>query len=185
MAHLRAVRGFTLLELMAVAVIVAILATVSMPFYYKYVQQSQRGAAESQMLKMAADLEHWRSKALTYKGFVPSTGYGSTSSITALTNAVVYVPQGSTAANYTYQIVILDDTNRSQSLATGIGQGWVMVAQPNTTNAILQPASRLVLNNQGVRCLTDQNISDATMKANIISTTLDDASLCTSPSSAW
>jgi len=185
MRHLRAIQGFTLLELMAVALIVAILASVSMPFYYTYIQKSQRGAAESQMLKMAADLEHWRSKALSYKGFIPSSGYSATSTITAASNAVVYIPLGSTAANYTYQIVILDDTTRTASLATGGGLGWVMVAQPNTTNSILQGASRLVLNNQGVRCLTSQNLSDATMKTNIATTTLDDASLCTSPSSSW
>jgi len=60
-----------------------------------------------------------------------------------------------------------------------------MIAQPNTSNSIMSLASRLVLNNSGVRCLSDQSISDASMLADIKDSSKSDAQLCAGTSSAW
>ncbi|WP_410210796.1 type IV pilin protein [Aquirhabdus sp.] len=177
--------GFTLIELMVVIMAVSILATIAIPTYNQYMRKSQRGAAESQMLKIAADLERWRAKALSYKGFTPADPYATDVTLTTATNTTLYLPKGSTTSNYKYKIVILDGTDRTQSLSTGAGQQWVMIAQPNTTNSIMSLASRLVLNNSGVRCLSDQSLSDASMLANIKDSSKSDAQLCAGTSSAW
>jgi len=177
--------GFTLLELMAGLLIVSILVTISVPLYTKYVARAQRSAAEGQMLKIAADLERWRSKALSYQGFTPETPFdASQGTIASAAKETIYLPIGSTSTNYKYQLAVLDGTDRTKSLSTGVGQRWVIVAQPNTSNAILNLASRLVLNSSGVKCLTDSAMSDSVMKSNITGSS-DDASLCGSSSSSW
>ena len=180
----REFRGYTLLELMVVVVIISIMATIALPAYSKYMRRSERAAAQGQMLRIAADLERWRAKTLSYKGFVPDIPYVTDPTITSATNAVIYLPRGSTIANYKYKVAILDGVNRNLSLTTGSGQRWVMIAQPNTSNSILTLASRLVLNNTGVRCLTDQAMSDSTLRANIAANT-NDAALCAGTSVAW
>ncbi len=168
---------------MVVVLIVAIMTAIAVPMHSQYLRKSNR-AAESQMLDIAGRLEQWRSKALSYKGFTPDVGYATDTSLTAATNSTLYLPNGSTALNYKYKVAILDGADRTKSLTTGNGQSWVMVAQPNTTNSTLNTASRLVLNSQGVRCLTDSVLTDAQFKANIIGTG-SDAALCVNTSSSW
>lgn len=178
-------KGVTLLELMTVVLVVAILASIAVPQYSQYTRKSQRAAAESGMLRMAGDLERWRSKALSYKGFTPENSYVSDISLTAATSSTVFLPQGSNSSNYKYKVAILDGTDRSKSLTTGVGQSWVMIAQPNTSNPSMAAASRLVLNSRGVRCLTDSALTDAAVKTHIVDTNLSDAGLCSGTSVAW
>ena len=190
MATVMGKRGFTLLELMVVVVIISILAAIALPSYSRYVRTSARADAQSQMLKIAGDLERWRAKNLSYLNFTPDTGYaasvdGSTA-ITGATNAIIYIPKGSTSANYRYQLAVLDGTVRTASLtsSTVTGQRWIIVAQPNTANSRLSLASRLVLSSQGVRCMTDSAVDNATMKSNIAGT-MNDAALCVGTSQVW
>lgn len=180
--------GFTLIELMVVILIIGILAAIAYPFYSRYVRTAARADAQSQMLKLAGDLERWRAKNLSYAGFTPDEGYASAAgSITAATNATIYLPKGSTSTNYQYQLALLDGTVRTSSLsATTLtaGQRWILIAQPNTSDTRMSLASRLVLSSQGVRCMTDTAVSDATMKSNIAGSG-SDASLCVGTSKVW
>lgn len=178
-------KGFTLLELMVVVLTIVILASIAVPQYNQYIRKSQRSATQSEMLRVAGDLERWRSKTLTYRGFTPDISYASDTSITAETSSTLYFPKGSSSTNYKYKVAVLDGADRSKSLTTGTGQTWIMVAQPNTSNSILNSASRLVLNSRGVRCLTDSILTDATLKTNITTSSIDDSALCSGTSLPW
>ena len=160
-------------------VIIAILAAITTPLFNAYTRKSQVSAAQSQMLKLAGDLERWRAKTLTYKGFTPDGGYET------VANTTILLPKGSTAANYKYRITLGDIACRTTSLNPGCtGQGWVMVGQPNTTNSTMNLASRLVLDSNGVRCLTDSVITDVAMASNL-SGGGSNAALCIGTSKSW
>ena len=184
-------RGFTLLELMVTLLIIGILASIAIPTYGRYVRTSARAEAQSQMLRIAGDLERWRAKNLSYTGFTPEAGLSfatAAGSIASVTGATIYLPIGSDSTNYRYQLALLDDGSRATALTSTVitgGQSWIMIAQPNTSNSILNLASRLVLNSQGLRCKTDSAVTDASMKSNITTTSISDAALCTSPSLPW
>ena len=47
-------RGFTLIELMIAVALVAILAAVALPSYTEYIKRSSRGAAQSELVELAA-----------------------------------------------------------------------------------------------------------------------------------
>jgi type IV pilus assembly protein PilE len=169
--------------------IVGVLVALALPSYQKYIRSAARADAQSQMLKFAGDLERWRAKNLSYTGFLPSSGFAaSAGSLVSVSGATIYLPIGSDSTNYKYQLALLDSTRTAALTSTDIraGRGWIMIAQPNTSNTSLTLASRLVLNSQGLRCQTDSAMTDATMKTNIANVSgLSDAALCTDPSKSW
>jgi type IV pilus assembly protein PilE len=69
-------RGFTLIELMIAVAIVAILATIAYPSYQEYVRRSNRSAAQSVMLDVAARQHQY---LLDTRGYANSLGTLGTS----------------------------------------------------------------------------------------------------------
>ena len=61
-------RGFTLIELMIAVALVAILAAIALPSYTEYIKRSSRGAAQSELVELAAVQE---------KIFLNSNAYAS------------------------------------------------------------------------------------------------------------
>lgn len=157
-------KGFTLIEVMIVVVILSILAAIAVPSYRRYVIVNAERDTQAKMQKLQVELERWRASALTYKGFQPkkvsgtnTVTYGYDSGTT-----IIYVPDGSTAENYRYKVTLVDGSATAQSLVpsgTGVdnvtGRTWKMLAEPNSTG-IVKNANNMVMTSTGVQC---QNLS--------------------------
>ena len=62
------VKGFTLIELMIVLVIVAIFAAIAIPSYQEYARRADVSMVQQEMQKIAEQLERHKSKNFTYRG---------------------------------------------------------------------------------------------------------------------
>lgn len=164
----KAQKGFTLIEIMIVVVVLAILAAIAVPSYRHYVIVNAERETQARMLSLQVELERWRSSALTYKGFVPqivdSTG-DTDYSYANTDNTVINVPEGS-GNDYTYRITLVDGetTNTPKSLVTtpGVdnvtGRTWKMLAVPNPARYI-NKGSNIMLTSSGVRCMSTSSIT--------------------------
>lgn len=61
--------GFTLIELMAVVVILAIFTAIAIPTYREYILRGHLAQAQQEMQKLAEQLERHKAKNFSYKGF--------------------------------------------------------------------------------------------------------------------
>ena len=161
-------KGFTLIEVMIVVVILAILAAIAVPSYRQYTIVNAERDTQAKMLQLQLELERWRATALTYKGFVPQTvdSNGDTDYRYADTDdTIINVPAGS-GDDYTYRITLVDGdtsgTPKSLVAAIGVdnvtGRTWKMLAVPNPTGYI-KTGSKIMLTSSGIRCMTTMTIA--------------------------
>lgn len=71
------VRGFTLIELMIVAVVIAVLAAIALPSYNRYVLKSHRSAAITGVLDLASRQMRYYTTNNTYTTSLTTLGYAS------------------------------------------------------------------------------------------------------------
>ena len=94
------IRGFTLVELMIVAAVVAILAAIAVPSYQYAMVNARRGAAQGCLTEQAQYLERYHTTNMTYGGAPAPTCEADLA--THYTVGFVGVPD---SAGYTLQIV--------------------------------------------------------------------------------
>ncbi|WP_420475722.1 type IV pilin protein [Noviherbaspirillum sp. ST9] len=86
-------RGFTLIELMIAAAIVAILAAVAVPSYQQYIKRGKRAAAQAEMMDIANRQQQY---------FLDKRGYASKAEI----ESAGYALPTEVSAKYTYDIAV-------------------------------------------------------------------------------
>ncbi|WP_111859207.1 type IV pilin protein [Acinetobacter sp. CFCC 10889] len=116
--------GFTLIELMIVVVVIAVLAAIAYPNYQRYILKSNASLAETEMQRIAQDLERFKSRNFSYRLYTP-----------------VSINVGD-PLKYTINIQATASTN----LATD-GSAWVMKATPQDVKNFTY-----LFNSQGLRC---------------------------------
>ncbi|MGM8933556.1 type IV pilin protein [Pseudomonas neustonica] len=61
-------RGFTLIEVMIVVVIIGILVSIAYPAYQDYVRRTRQADAQAQIMAFGSALERYRGKHFSYDG---------------------------------------------------------------------------------------------------------------------
>ena len=96
----KAMKGFTLIELMITVVIISILATIIYPTYTQYVVKGNRSAAESYMLQLASREEQYLADSKTYSNSLTTLGRPQPAETVGKYNFSISVATLSTDAGY-------------------------------------------------------------------------------------
>ena len=173
--------GFTLIELMITVVVVAIIAAIAVPSYQQYIERKDLAIARQEALRIAAELERFKAKNFSYKGFDASYlytyestdagGNPTTASYYNKTTGQLLLPLGSTSSTAKYTLTLANggtghkpltivkgaDGQETADSASVNGLSWVMSVQraKDSSGDPKQPRNYdLLLNSAGLRCMT-------------------------------
>ena len=149
-ARLNRNAGFTLIELMIVIVVMAVLAAIAYPNYTQYMERRDLAIARQEALRIAAELERFKSRNFGYKGFDASylyvytetdaDGNPTTASYYNKTTGQLLLPLGSTSSTAKYTLTLANggtghkpltivkngDGTETADSASVNGLSWVM-----------------------------------------------------------
>ena len=100
-------RGFTLIEVMIVVLVIAVLAAIAYPNYENAVLKSKRGQVKGDLVELAQRYERWHTMNNTYAGFWAS-----------LPAAQKVSPRDASGAAVTYNIGSVEAANTFTLTAT-------------------------------------------------------------------
>ena len=173
--------GFTLIELMITVVVVAIIAAIAVPSYQQYIERKDLAIARQEALRIAAELERFKAKNFSYKGFDASylytyestdaDGNPATASYYNKTTGQLLLPLGSTSSTAKYTLTLANggtghkpltivkngDGTETADSASVNGLSWVMSLERAKDGDGLPKQPRnydLLLSNTGIRCMT-------------------------------
>ena len=173
--------GFTLIELMITVVVVAIIAAIAVPSYQQYIERKDLAIARQEALRIAAELERFKAKNFSYKGFDASylytyestdaDGNHATASYYNKTTGQLLLPLGSTSSTAKYTLTLVDggaahkpltivkngDGTETADSASVNGLSWVMSLEraKDSDGEPKQPRNYdLLLSSTGIRCMT-------------------------------
>ena len=173
--------GFTLIELMITVVVVAIIAAIAVPSYQQYIERKDLAIARQEALRIAAELERFKAKNFSYKGFDASYlytyestdagGNPTTASYYNKTTGQLLLPLGSTSSTAKYTLTLVDggaahkpltivkngDGTETDDSASVNGLSWVMSLEraKDSDGEPKQPRNYdLLLSSTGIRCMT-------------------------------
>lgn len=132
----RRMAGVTLLELMAVVLLIGVLGVIALPSYRQYVMRAQRTEAKTALLRLQTNQERF---------YLANRTYGGTANLAALG-----FPTG-TSENGSYAITIAgEDANTYTATATPVAGGRVDMTQDAMCTSLSITA-------QGVKTATGSN----------------------------
>lgn len=150
---------------MVVVVIIAVLAAIAYPSYTQYIERKDLAVAKQDALRIASELERFKSKNFSYKGFDATFIYPDYDN----TTGELVLPVGSTASDAKYLLTLIDtdvkkpltvvmsggsETTDSKSIK---GLKWAMkVERAVDANTLPKQPNNydLLLTSEGVRCMT-------------------------------
>lgn len=144
--------GFTLIEVMIVVVIIAILAAIIVPAYTDYTRKAVASTAQQEIQKIAEQLERYKAKNFTYKGFDPNYIYGQSSAM----NEII-LPKGASGADIKYRITLQDPVSGkllSSTDVTNRGRNWAIKAESTDVKNY-----NLLMTSEGLRCKTTDSVT--------------------------
>lgn len=147
--------GFTLIELMIVLVVIAVFAAIAVPSYQAYIQKKDLALAKQEALKMASELERFKNKNFSYKGFDATYLYPSYDDATG----ELYLPLGADESEAKYKLTVVDLAQKkslSDASTAVLGLNWaISVERAKDGTEPKQPRNYdLLLTSTGIRCMT-------------------------------
>ena len=127
---MKTIKGFTLIELMIVVVVIAILTAVALPAYTNYVTRGKLAEAVSTLSDARVKMEQYFQDNRTY----------APTAVLALNGCVSTVPIPAATTNFTYSCSNLSPTTYTIT-ATGIGSvsAYSYTIDQNNTKASTTP----------------------------------------------
>ncbi|MDM1276966.1 prepilin-type N-terminal cleavage/methylation domain-containing protein [Acinetobacter indicus] len=115
-------QGFTLIELMIAVVVIAILAAIATASYSQFIKRSTAAQAQQEIAKLSEQLERYKSRNFSYKGFNASYLYSGGTGFDVSTQVLTL--------NNTYQISIVDGMLSTPLLTdtNSLGNQWAIRA---------------------------------------------------------